>query len=139
MSVSDPIADFITVIRNGVRSQKRTIEVPYSRLKAEIGRILSEEGFIDGWEVVEVTNEKGTAFKRLRLTLRYADELNRTSPLNQLERISKPGRRVYVGRRELPRVRGGCGISILSTSHGVLSDREARRLKVGGELLVRVF
>lgn len=139
MSISDPIADFITIIRNGVRSHKRVVETPYSKMKAEISRILAEEGFIDGWEIYVVTNHKGTKFKRLKVTLRYADDLNRLSPLNQVTRISKPGRRVYVSRRELPRVRGGFGVSILSTSHGVVSDKEARRLNVGGELLVRVW
>jgi small subunit ribosomal protein S8 len=139
MSVSDPIADFITVIRNGVRSQKTTVETSYSRMKADICRILAEEGFVEGWEVFEVTNHKGNRFKRVRLTLRYADDLNRLSPLNQLQRVSTPGRRVYVGRRQLPRVRGGFGISILSTSRGVLSDKEARKHHIGGELLVKVW
>lgn len=139
MSVSDPIADFITIIRNGVRSQKVAVESSFSNMKADICRILAEEGFIEGWEVFEVTNHKGNKFKRLRLALRYADDLNRLSPLNQLQRISTPGRRVYVGRRQLPRVRGGFGISILSTSRGVLSDKEARKHQVGGELLVKVW
>jgi small subunit ribosomal protein S8 len=139
MSVTDPIADFVTIIRNGVRSQKAQVDAGFSKLKAEMCRILAEEGFIEGWEVIEITNHKGNKFKRLKVTLRYADDLNRISPLNQLERISKPGRRVYIGRRELPKVRGGYGISILSTSHGVLSDREARQKNVGGELLVKVW
>ena len=139
MSVSDPIADFITIIRNGVRSQKVAVDCSFSNMKAEICRILAEEGFIEGWEVFEVTNHKGNKFKRLRVTLRYADDLNRLSPLNQLQRVSTPGRRVYVGRRQLPRVRGGFGISILSTSRGVLSDKEARKHQVGGELLVKVW
>jgi small subunit ribosomal protein S8 len=138
MSVTDPIADFITVVRNGVRARKSTIEAPFSKIKAEICRILAEEGFIEGWEVFEATNPKGTMHKRLEVTLRYADELNRISPLGVLERISTPGCRVYVRRKELPKVRGGYGISILSTSHGVISDKEARRLNVGGELLVKV-
>jgi len=139
MSISDPIADFITVIRNGVRAHKPTVEAPYSKMKADISRILSEEGFIEGWETFMVTNSKGNKFKQLKLSLRYADDLNRLSPLNHVSRISKPGRRVYVSRRELPRVRGGYGISILSTSQGVVSDKEARRLNVGGELLVKVW
>ena len=139
MSVSDPIADFITIIRNGVRSQKVAVDCSFSNMKAEICRILAEEGFIEGWEVFEVTNHKGNKFKRLRVTLRYADDLNRLSPLNQLQRVSTPGRRVYVGRRQLPRVRGCFGISILSTSRGVLSDKEARKHQVGGELLVKVW
>ncbi|MBN2083037.1 30S ribosomal protein S8 [bacterium] len=139
MSVTDPIADFITILRNGIRSQKGMVEAPYSKMKAEICRILSEEGFIDGWEEIMVENKSGSKFKRLKVTLRYADDLNRISPLSQLERISRPGRRVYIGRRELPKVRGGFGISILSTSRGVISDREARKHNVGGELLVKVW
>jgi small subunit ribosomal protein S8 len=139
MSVSDPVADFITVIRNGVRSRKPSVESPFSNMKASICKILSDEGFIDGWEVLEVTNHKGTKFKLLRVNLRYADELMRISPLNQLERVSKPGRRVYVSRRELPRVRGGFGLSILSTSHGVMSDKQARKQNLGGELLLQVW
>ena len=90
-------------------------------------------------EARRVEFKKGSKFKRLRITLRYADELNRLSPLNQLQRVSTPGRRVYVGRRQLPRVRGGFGISILSTSRGVLSDKEARKHHIGGELLVKVW
>ena len=139
MSQSDPIADFITIVRNGVRNRKATVEAPFSKMKAEISRILAEEGFIEGWEMFEVTNQKGSKFKRLKLTLRYADELKTLSPLNQLERISKPGRRVYVGRRAIPRIRGGFGISIVSTSRGLLSDKEARRHKLGGELMVSVW
>ena len=139
MSQSDPIADFITVVRNGVRSRKTQVEVPFSKIKAEIARILADEGFIDGWETFEVTNHKGNKFKYLRVALRYADELKTVSPISQLERISKPGRRVYVGRLELPRVRGGLGISILSTCQGVISDKEARKRNVGGELLVKVW
>jgi small subunit ribosomal protein S8 len=139
MCQTDPIADFITVIRNGVSSRKASIEVPFSRMKASIARILADEGFIDGWEEVSHTTQQGSQFKRLKVNLRYADDLRRISPLNTLERVSKPGRRVYVGRQELPRVRGGFGISILSTSRGVLSDKDARKLQVGGELLVKVY
>lgn len=139
MSQTDPIADFITIVRNGVRCRMSVVDAPYSKMKAAISQILADEGFIDGWEHFEVTNAKGSKFKRLRLSLRYADVLKTISPLNQLERISKPGRRVYVGRRELPRVRGGFGIGILSTSRGVISDKEARKQNVGGELLVKVW
>jgi small subunit ribosomal protein S8 len=139
MSVSDPIADFITVIRNGVHSRKANVEAPYSRMKAEICRILADEGFIDSYEVVEKTSKAGTKLQSLKVNLRYADSLRTVSPLSQLERISKPGRRIYVGRGELPRTRGGYGISILSTSHGVISDKQARAQNVGGELLVKVW
>jgi small subunit ribosomal protein S8 len=139
MSVSDPIADFITVIRNGVHSRKANVEAPYSRMKAEICRILADEGFIDGFEVVEKTGQSGAKLQNLKVSLRYADSLRTVSPLSQLERISKPGRRVYVGRGELPRTRGGYGISILSTSRGVISDKQARQENVGGELLVKVW
>lgn len=139
MCQTDPIADFITVIRNGVSSRKASIEVEYSKMKASIADILASEGFIDGWEEVAFTSSKGNAFKRLKVNLRYADDLKRVSPLNALERVSKPGRRVYVNRQEIPRVRGGFGLSILSTSHGVLSDKDARKHNVGGELLVKVY
>ena len=139
MSQSDPIADFITIIRNGVRNRKATVEAPFSKMKASICKILAKEGFIEGWELLEIRNQKGSKFKRLKLTLRYADELMTVSPLNQLVRVSKPGRRVYVGRREIPRIRGGFGISIVSTSRGVISDSEARRRKLGGELMVSVW
>ncbi|MDQ3023111.1 MAG: 30S ribosomal protein S8 [bacterium] len=139
MSQSDPIADFITVIRNGVRSRKGNVEAPYSRMKEDICRILADEGFIDGFEQFDVTNHKGNKLPRLRITLRYADDLRTVSPITQLERISSPGRRVYVTRRDLPRVRGGLGVSILSTSAGVVSDKIARQKNVGGELLVKVW
>ena len=139
MCQTDPIADFITVIRNGVSSRKASIEVEYSKIKASIADILASEGFIDSWEEVAFTSSKGNAFKRLKVNLRYADDLKRVSPLNALERISKPGRRVYVNRQEIPRVRGGFGVSILSTSRGVLSDKDARKHNVGGELLVKVY
>jgi small subunit ribosomal protein S8 len=139
MSQSDPIADFITVVRNGVRSRKVSVEIPYSRIKADIAKILVAEGFIEGYEVFDVTNHKGTKFKQLRVHLRYADELRTISPINQVERISRPGRRVYVSRQELPRVRGGFGVSIISTCQGVVSDKEARRRNLGGELMVKVW
>jgi small subunit ribosomal protein S8 len=139
MSQSDPIADFITVIRNGVRSRKTAIEVPYSKMKEDISRILADEGFIDAWERTENVNHKGTRIPRLKLTLRYADDLRTISPINQVERISKPGRRIYVGKRELPRVRAGLGVSIVSTSQGVITDKEARSRNIGGEVLVKVW
>jgi small subunit ribosomal protein S8 len=139
MSQSDPIADFITVIRNGLHSRKGSVDVPYSKMKVAIAKILADEGFIDGFEEFEVTNHKGNKFKWIKVHLRFADDLKRITPLNQLERISTPGRRVYVSRKELPKVRGGFGISILSTSSGVISDKEARQRNVGGELLVKVW
>jgi small subunit ribosomal protein S8 len=139
MSQSDPISDFLTVIRNGVHSRKAAVEVPYSRIKAEISRILADEGFIESFEVVDTTSDKGSRQQRLRIALRYADSLRTVSPINAIERISKPGRRVYVGRQELPRVRGGLGLSIISTSRGIVSDRQARQNNVGGELLCRVW
>ena len=139
MSQSDPIADFITVIRNGVRSRKTQVEVPFSKIKAEIARILADEGFIDGWETFEVTNHKGNKFKYLRVALRYADELKTVSPISQLERISKPGRRVYTGHAELPKVQGGLGVAVVSTSQGVVTDRQARKLQVGGEVLCEIW
>jgi len=139
MSQSDPIADFLTVIRNGVHSRKAAVEVPYSKMKSEIARILADEGFIDNFEVLHVQNQKGNKLPRLRLNLRYADSLRTVSPISTIERISSPGRRIYVGRRELPRVRGGLGLSILSTSKGVVSDKQARQNNLGGELLCKIW
>ena len=139
MSLSDPIADFITIIRNGVRSRKLNVEAPYSRMKEDICKILADEGFIEGFERFEVTNHKGNKLPRLRVILRYADDLRTVCPITQLERVSSPGRRIYVGRHDLPRVRGGLGVSILSTSQGVLSDKSARSKNIGGELLVKVW
>jgi small subunit ribosomal protein S8 len=130
--VTDPIADMLTRIRNANAAGHDQVSVPASKLKAEIARILKEEGFIQDWTWVH-DGSQGT----LRITLKYGPKRERV--LRGIRRVSKPGLRVYVRRPEIPRVRGGLGIAILSTSRGILTDRQARRLGVGGEVLCYVW
>ncbi len=134
MNVSDPIADMLTRIRNAVASHHDSVSIPASRTKVAIAQVLKEEGFIRSFEVL---TEEGKAQASLKVELGY--NASRQPVLNGLQRISKPGLRVYVQRREIPRVYGGLGIAILSTPKGVMSGREARRQEVGGELLCYVW
>lgn len=129
---TDPIADFLTSIRNANTAKKVDVTVPSSKLKVEIARILKEEGYIADYQTRE-DDKQGL----LTVTLRYLD--NRERVLKHIERVSKPGRRMYVGKTEIPRVQGGLGIAILSTPRGVLTDRAAVRAGVGGELLAKVY
>ncbi|HZJ47863.1 MAG TPA: 30S ribosomal protein S8 [Acidimicrobiia bacterium] len=129
---SDPIADMLTRIRNANLALHPETTMPSSKLKEEIARILSEEGYIDGYKV-----DDARVGKELTVRLRYGND--RQPILGGLVRISKPGRRVYKGASDVPRVRGGIGVSIVSTSDGVMTDREARRRKVGGEVLCEVW
>ncbi|MBM3317619.1 MAG: 30S ribosomal protein S8 [Candidatus Eisenbacteria bacterium] len=133
MSVSDPIADFLTRIRNASRAKHRRVEAPASRLSEEIAKLLHREGYIEGVARME-DGKQGV----LRMQLRY-DRSDGTPVIEGLERVSTPGRRVYIGAREIPRVRGGLGTAILSTPRGVMTDREARQAGVGGELVARVW
>jgi len=132
MSMSDPIADLLTRIRNAQRAGKRWVEVPSSNLKKRICLILKEEHFIRDFILV-TDNKQGM----LRIFLSY--DQNSDSVIEGITRISRPGRRVYVAANNLPRVRGGLGIAILTTSKGVVSNKIARRLKVGGEILCHVW
>jgi small subunit ribosomal protein S8 len=129
--VSDPIADFLTRIRNASRAAKADLASPYSRIRAEIARILQEEGYIWNYEVAT-----GEAFPVLKVKLKYE---GRNPVITDLKRVSTPGRRTYVGHDEIPSVRQGLGISILSTSKGVMTGARARRQKLGGELLAFVW
>ena len=129
--MTDPIADFLTRIRNGCMAGKEEVFAPYSKLKAEIARILQEEGYIWGYEV-----DTTEAHPRLKLKIKYQ---GRTPVLRNLQRVSKPGLRKYVSVDEIPRVLGGLGISILSTSRGLMTGAKARKAKVGGELLALVY
>ena len=129
---TDPIADFLTSIRNANTAKKVDVTVPSSKLKVEIARILKEEGYIADYQTRE-DDKQGT----LTVTLSYLD--NRERVIKHIERVSKPGRRMYVGKTEIPRVQGGLGIAILSTPRGVLTDRAAVRAGVGGELLAKVY
>ena len=132
MSVSDPISDMLTRIRNASRAGQAEVAMPHSRLKAEIARILKTEGYI-----AEVAAEQDGVRKALRLRLRYRSGAKPV--LRGLRRVSKPGLRRYVSVDKVPRVVGGTGVAILSTSRGVLSDREARKAGVGGEVLCYIW
>lgn len=132
MSVSDPVADFLTCIRNAVRARHRKVDIPSSRLKTEIAKVLLRERFINNYKVIEDGKQNV-----LRVYLKYTtDEHN---VISGLKRLSPPGRRVYVGKESIPRVLGGLGTVILSTSRGVMTDREARESGLGGELLCEVW
>ena len=133
MTMSDPIADMLTRIRNANTAKHDTVDVPVSKMKLAIADILVKEGYITKYEVVEDGN-----FKNIRITLKYGADKNEKI-ITGLKRISKPGLRVYAGKDELPRVRGGLGIAILSTNQGVITDKEARKLQVGGEVLAFVW
>lgn len=130
-TVTDPIADLLARVRNGARAQKTEMFVPYSKVKSEIVRILKEEGYITDFEL-----DRSAAHPRIKITNKL---VNRSSVITGLKRVSRPGLRRYVGADEVPRVLGGMGIAILSTSRGVLSGREAKKQKVGGELLAYVW
>jgi small subunit ribosomal protein S8 len=130
-TVTDPIADFLARIRNGARAQNPEILVPYSRIKAEIARILKDEGYI-----TDYTIDTSGAHPRIKVTNKL---VNRSSAITGLRRVSRPGLRRYVGADEIPKVLGGMGLAILSTSRGILSGRDARKQKLGGELLAYVW
>lgn len=132
MSMTDPIADFCTRIRNGYSSKKRWIDIPSSMLKKRMSIVLKEEGYIDN--VVFVNKEDSK--EDIRIFLRYHNE---SPAITTIEKISKPGKRVYVASDDIPRVLNGLGISVISSSKGVISNKVARELKVGGELLCNVW
>ena len=134
MSMSDPIADMLTCIRNAVTSRHESVNIPASKTKVAIANVLKQEGFIRDFEIVA---EEGKVQPSLKVALGY--NASRQPVLNGLQRISKPGLRVYVQRREIPRVYGGLGVAILSTPKGVMTGQEARRQSVGGELLCYVW
>ena len=132
MAVSDPIADFLTCVRNGIRAKHRKVDVNASRVKTELAKVLLRERFINNFKVIEDTKQ-GV----LRIYLKYAGE--DTSVITGIRRISSPARRVYVRKDGIPRVMGGLGTSIVSTSRGLMTDREAREAGLGGELVCQVW
>ena len=132
MVMTDPVADMLTRIRNAVLADHDEVEIPASRIKLEIARVLKQEGFIRGYELID-DGKQGI----LRIRLKYGP--NRERVIHGIRRVSKPGRRIYVKKNEIPRVMGGLGIAILSTSRGIMTDREARRLGVGGEVICYVW
>ncbi len=132
MPVPNPVADLLTRIRNAQSARHDSVEVPFSKLRAEVLRILKEEGYISGYKV----NEQ-TPFSTLSIVLKYTAD--QTPVIRVLQCVSKPGRRRYVGKDEIPQVLGGLGISILSTSKGLLTGKKASEIGVGGELLCEVY
>jgi small subunit ribosomal protein S8 len=132
MAVSDPIADFLIRVKNAQKARFDKVDIPASRMKAGIARILKEEGYIKNFKFIK-DDKQGI----LRIQLKYAD--NRETAIVSIKRISKPSRRVYVGYTNMPRVMNGLGVTIVSTSKGLMTDREARKQRVGGELLCSVW
>ena len=131
MNTTDPIADMLTRIRNANKQKHQTVDVPYSKVKNEIAKILLEEGYVSSFEVAE-----NGSHKTLRIELKY----DSNKPVIQgLKRISKPGLRIYAEAQELPRVLNGLGIAIISTSKGIMTDRKARNLNVGGEVMAYIW
>lgn len=131
MPVSDVIADLLTRIRNAGAARHKEVEVPYSKMKWAICQILKDQGYIDDFEKLD-TNVQGT----IKIKLKY---YNRQPVIREIKRISKPGRRIYLGSKEIPRVKNGLGIAVLSTSRGIMTDKMARKLNIGGELLFTVW
>lgn len=130
--MTDPIADMLTRIRNALQARKEEVDIPSSNLKKRIAEVLKEEGFIKGFRVIP-DGKQGI----LRVFLKYDEE--GLPVISGLKRVSKPGRRIYVGKEEIPRVMGGLGIAILTTSRGVMTDKQARKIGVGGEVICYVW
>ena len=133
MAMSDPIADMLTRIRNANTAKHDTVDVPASKMKLAIAEILLEEGYIKKYDIIEDGN-----FKTIHIVLKYGADKNEKI-ISGIKRISKPGLRVYAGKDELPKVLGGLGIAIISTNQGVITDKKARELQVGGEVLAFVW
>jgi len=132
--ITDPIADYLTRLRNAISAKHKIVEIPASNLKKEITKVLHDKGYIKQYTFEDQSHQQGS----IKIGLKYNLD-TKTSPITKLERVSKPGLRKYVGADELPTVLNGLGIAILSTSKGILSDKEARQLHVGGEILCYVY
>jgi small subunit ribosomal protein S8 len=137
--MTDPISDMLTRLRNAVTAKQARVDMPASRLKAEIGRILQDEGYIQGFKIIDapVTRAGAKPFKLVRIFLKYGP--HGETLITGIQRISRPGRRVYFGADSVPYVLGGLGTSILTTSRGVMTGREAAKVGVGGEVLCNVW
>ena len=133
MTMSDPIADMLTRIRNANTAKHDTVDIPASKMKIAIASILADEGYIAKYDINEENN-----FKTIRVTLKYGADKNE-KVISGIKRISKPGLRVYAGKEKIPYVLGGLGIAILSTNQGIITDKQARKLHVGGEVLAFVW
>ena len=134
MTMTDPIADMLTRVRNAQSAGKETVSMPTSKKLVEIARIMEQEGYIQGFDVVEV---EGAPRAQLEIVLKYGEKKAKT--IRGIKRISKPGLRIYAGKDELPRVLGGLGTAIISTSNGVMTDRDARKKGIGGEVIAYIW
>jgi small subunit ribosomal protein S8 len=134
MAMTDPIADFLTRLRNAIGAAHQTVEIPASKLKAEVARILTEQGYIESFEVMPAP---GGAGEVIEIRLKYTEE--RRSAISGLRRVSRPGRRTYVDAKHIPKVLGGMGTAIVSTSRGVMTGHDARAAGIGGEVLAQVW
>ncbi len=132
MSMNDPLGDMITRIRNGQRAHKAAIDVPFSRMHERVAGVLKDEGFIRGYSIVELGNNK----KNINIELKYSEG---AGAIREITRVSKPGRRIYTSVKEMPRFYNGLGMLIVSTPHGLMPDHKARSENVGGEVLFKVF
>jgi small subunit ribosomal protein S8 len=135
MSMTDPIADFLTRLRNAAKAQHEEVTIPASKLKRELARILKEQGYIADFDVRRPVD--GGPGEELSITLKYTED--RRSVISGMERVSRPGRRSYVDHAHLPRIQGGMGTAIVSTSRGVMTGHEARQMGVGGEVMARIW
>jgi small subunit ribosomal protein S8 len=135
MSMTDPIADFLTRVRNALKAQQQDVKIPASGVKREIARILKEEGYVEDWSVAPVG--EGRPGDEITVTLKYTAE--RKPVISGLQRVSRPGQRTYVNHTQIPRIQGGMGTAIISTSKGLMTGHDARIQGVGGEVLARVW
>jgi small subunit ribosomal protein S8 len=135
MSMTDPIADFLTRLRNGAKAQHHDVTIPSSGLKRELARILKEQGYIEAYEVTPATAERPG--EQITVTLKYTND--RKPVISGIQRVSRPGQRHYVDHAHIPKIQGGMGTAIISTSHGVMTGHDARKLGVGGEVVAKVW
>ncbi|MDA8067951.1 MAG: 30S ribosomal protein S8 [Actinomycetota bacterium] len=135
MSMTDPIADFLTRLRNGAKAQHHDVTIPSSKLKRELARILAEQGYIEGYEVLPAG--AGRPGEQITVTLKYTKD--RKPVISGIQRVSRPGQRHYVDHANIPKIQGGLGTAIISTSRGVMTGHEARQLGVGGEVVAKVW
>ena len=135
MSMTDPISDFLTRLRNAASAQHQDVEIPSSKLKRELARILKEQGYIEGYEIRPPAPDQPG--ERINITIKYTED--RKPMITGIERVSRPGRRTYVDSAHIPRIQGGMGTTIISTSRGVMTGHEARQKGVGGEVVAKVW
>ena len=134
MAMTDPISDFLTRLRNGAKAQHHDVTIPSSKLKRELARILKEQGYIEGYEVGPAADHPG---EDLTVTLKYAPD--RKPVISGIQRVSRPGQRTYVDHAHIPRIQGGMGTTIISTSKGIMTGHDARTARVGGEIVAKVW